>query len=254
MVIVNTQGIVLRAVKYKENDLILTIFTRKLGKISAIAKGARRTKSALLSSCQVFAYSTFTLKKQGSMYSVTQTEIIKSFYEISYNLDAFSYATYIIQLIDYNLEDEITNNRLFILLAQTLYLFAKEEIDMIYIKDVFELKFLDYIGFRPVVNRCSNCGNKNLNNSVFNIYEGGVICKNCRELFDYNMKIDLTTIRLMEYILNNDILTCNKAKVSKYIVKELDKILKRYLNQYIDNRGFKSLNLIQNIENKKGVE
>ena len=32
------------------------------------------------------------------------------------------------------------------------------------------------------------------------------------------------------------------------------KILKRYLNQYIDNIGFKSLNLIQNIENKKGVE
>ena len=111
MVIVNTQGIVLRAVKYKENDLILTIFTRKLGKISAIAKGARRTKSALLSSCQVFAYSTFTLKKQGNMYRVTQTEIIKSFYEISYDLDIFSYATYIIQLIDYNVEDEVTNNR-----------------------------------------------------------------------------------------------------------------------------------------------
>ena len=68
------------------------------------------------------------------------------------------------------------------------------------------------------------------------------------------MKIDLTTIRLMEYILNNDILTCNKAKVSKYIVKELDKILKRYLNQYIDNIGFKSLNLIESIENKKGAE
>ena len=55
-------------------------------------------------------------------------------------------------------------------------------------------------------------------------------------------------------ILNNDILTCNKAKVSKYIVKELDKILKRYLNQYVDNIGFKSLNLIESIENKKGAE
>ena len=39
------------------------------------------------------------------MYRVSQTEIIKSFYEISYNLDAFSYATYIIQLIDYNVEE-----------------------------------------------------------------------------------------------------------------------------------------------------
>lgn len=254
MVIVNTQGIVLRAVKYKENDLILTIFTRKLGKLSAIAKGARRTKSALLTSCQVFAYSNFTLKKQGNMYKVVQSEIIKSFYEISYDLDRFSYATYAVQLINYNVEDEVTNNRMFILLAQTLYLYAKEDIDKVFIKDAFELKFLDYIGFRPIVNRCSNCGNKNLTNSVFNIYEGGAICEKCRDFFEYNMKIDLTTIRLMEYILNNDILTCNKAKVSKYIVKELDKILKRYLNQYVDNRGFKSLNLIESIENKKGAE
>ena len=133
MVIVNTQGIVLRAVKYKENDLILTIFTRKLGKVSAIAKGARRTKSALLSSCQVFAYSNFTLKKQANMYRVTQSEIIKSFYQISYDLDSFSYATYAIQLIDYNIEEEVNNNRLFILLAQTLFLYAKEDIDRVFI-------------------------------------------------------------------------------------------------------------------------
>lgn len=254
MVIVNTQGIVLRAVKYKENDLILTIFTRKLGKISAIAKGARRTKSLLLSSCQVFAYSNFTLKKQGNMYKVTQSEIIKSFYEISYDLDVFSHATYIVQLINYNMEDEVTNNRMFILLAQTLYLYSKEEIDKVFIKDAFELKFLDYIGFRPIVNRCSNCGDKNLTGSVFNIYEGGAICQKCSQFFDYNIKIDLTTFRLMEYILNNDILTCSKAKVSKYIVRELDKILKRYLDEYVDNRAYKSLNLIESIQNKKGAE
>lgn len=254
MVIVNTQGIVLRAVKYKENDLILTIFTRKLGKVSAIAKGARRTKSALLSSCQPFAYSNFTLKKQNTMYRVSQSEIIKSFYEISYDLERFSYATYIMQLIDYNLEEEITNSRMFILLAQTLYLYSNETIDKIFIKNAFEIKFLDYIGFRPVVNKCSNCGNKNLNNSVFNIYEGGAICSKCKDLFEYNIKIDLTTLRLMDYILNNDILTVNKAKVSNYIVNELNRILKRYLNQYIDNRGYKSLNLIENIENKKGAE
>lgn len=44
MVILNTQGIVLKSVTYKENDLILTIYTRKLGKIAAIARGAKKVK------------------------------------------------------------------------------------------------------------------------------------------------------------------------------------------------------------------
>lgn len=254
MVTVNTQGIILRAVKYKENDLILTIFSRKLGKISAIAKGARRAKSPLLSSCQVFAYSNFTLRKRATMYTVNQSEIIKTFYEISYDLDAFSYATYAIQLIDYNLEQEVNNNRLFVLLAQTLYLYSNNPTDIVFIKNIFELKFLDYIGFRPIVNRCSNCQNKNLENGVFNIYQGGVICEKCKSLFEYNLRVDLTTVRLMEYILNNDILTCSKVKVSKYIVNELNKILERYLNEYIDNNGFKPLSLIENSNNKKGVD
>ncbi|MBF4759739.1 DNA repair protein RecO, partial [Clostridioides difficile] len=39
MIILNTQGIVLKAIRYKESDIILTLFTRKLGKVSAIAKG-----------------------------------------------------------------------------------------------------------------------------------------------------------------------------------------------------------------------
>ena len=47
-----------------------------------------------------------------------------------------------------------------------------------------------------------------------------------------NIKLDVTTIKLMEYILNNDILTCSKAKVSKYITYELEKVLKQYADCY----------------------
>ncbi|MDM8129085.1 DNA repair protein RecO, partial [Paraclostridium benzoelyticum] len=111
----------LRSARYKENDLILTIFTRKLGKISAIAKGAKRNKSSLLSSSQVFSYSNFTLKKQGNMYRVSQSETIKNFYDIAYDIEAFSYATYITSLVDGSIYENQTNNRLFVLLAQTLY-------------------------------------------------------------------------------------------------------------------------------------
>ena len=246
MIILNTQGIVLKAVRYKENDVILTLFTRKLGKVSAIAKGAN--KSSLLSSAQLFSYANYTLKRKGNMYTVNQSDTIKSFYDISYDIEAFSYATYITKLVEGSTCENQTNNRLFILLAQTLYLYTQENTDKKFITRAFELKFLDYIGFRPVVNRWS------IKSAIFNIYEGGLLCDLCSENTEENIKLDVTTIKLMEYILNNDILTCSKAKVSKYITYELEKVLKQYLNVYIDNVNFKSLYFLKDIENIKGAD
>ena len=146
MIILNTQGIVLKAVRYKENDVILTLFTRKLGKVSAIAKRAKRNKSSLLSSAQLFSYANYTLKRKGNMYTVNQSDTIKSFYDISYDIEAFSYATYITKLVEGSTCENQTNNRLFILLAQTLYLYTQENTDKKFITRAFELKFLDYIG------------------------------------------------------------------------------------------------------------
>lgn len=254
MIILNTQGIVLKAVRYEENDVILTLFTRKLGKIAALAKGAKRNKSSFLSSSQLFSYSNYTLKKQGNMYRVSQSDIIKSFYDISYDIDAFSYATYITKLVEGSTLENQTNNRLFILLAQTLHLYTQNDVDKQFITRAFEIKFLDYIGFKPVVNRCCSCGSKDLKVPVFNVSEGGTLCGICSEHSENNLKIDVTTVRLMEYILSNDILKCSKAKVSKYITYELGKILNKYLNTYIDNVNLKSLYLLQNIQNNKGVD
>ncbi len=254
MIILNTQGIVLKAVRYEENDVILTLFTRKLGKIAAIAKGAKRNKSSLLASSQLFSYSNYTLKKHGNMYKVTQSDTIKSFYDISYDIEAFSYATYIIKLVENSIFENQTNNRLFILLAQTLYLYTQNEVDKKFITRAFELKFLDYIGIRPVLNRCSSCSKKLDTPSLFNIDEGGVICSTCNDFTQDSMKVDVTTIRLMEYILRNDILKCSKAKVSKYIVYELENVLRKYLMTHIDNINLKSLYLLKNIENIKGVD
>ena len=250
MIILNTQGIVLKAVRYKENDVILTLFTRKLGKVTAIAKGAKRNKSSLLSSAQLFSYANYTLKLKGNMYTINQADTIKSFYDISYDIESFSYATYITKLVETCTCENQTNNRLFILLAQTLYLYTQKNTDKKFITRAFELKFLDYIGFRPVVNRCSSCGNKSINSSTFNVYEGGLLCDLCSETTESNIKLDVTTIRLIEYILNNDILTCSKAKVSGYITYELEKILKQYLNFYVENISFKSLSLLMDIKNK----
>ena len=57
---------------------------------------------------------------------------------------------------------------------------------------------------------------------------------------------------LMDYILKNDMLLCSKAKVSKYLINELNKILKIYMNEYLGSINEKSLNVLKSL-NKKGV-
>ncbi|OPJ56999.1 DNA repair protein RecO [Alkalithermobacter paradoxus] len=248
LTLINTEGVVLRNRKFEEADAILTIFTRKLGKISAVAKGAKRPKSNLLSATQVFAYSNFSLYKSASMYKINQCDIKYNFYNLSKEISVLSYASYITQLVEVVTLENQTNNRLFDLLIKTLYLYSKGERDLEYITAIFELKFLDYIGYKPEVSKCANCGNNNLINSKFSVIEGGAICVNCQQIITTLQKIDPTTLKLMEYILLNDIIISSKAKVSKYLIKELRKILKRYLGEYVDNLNLKSLNFLENLK------
>ena len=64
--------------------------------------------------------------------------------------------------------------------------------------------------------------------------------------------MNITTTKLIQYILDNGILSCSKAKVSKYLINELSKILKIYKDVYLGKINEKSLNVLKSL-NKKGV-
>lgn len=244
MIILNTQGVVLRAIKYNDNDLILTIFTRKYGKVSALAKGAQRQKSKFLPLSQIFSYNNYVLKKQKDMFSISQGESIKSFYNISQDLESFSYSSFITKLVENNIFEGQTNNRLFELFVKTLFLLSENVEEKLYLLDIFLLKFVDFMGYKPELNRCVSCG-KNYDRFIdFSVKKGGVLCHNC--IKEKNLiKVDKSTISLMQYILNNDIIDSKKAKVSPVLVNELFYILKRYLICHFENVNFMPLNLIK---------
>lgn len=247
MLTINSQGIVLRSTRYKENDLILTLFTRKYGRVSAISRGAQRQKSRLLPISQIFSYNSYILKKNGNIFSISQGDSIKSFFNISSDIEGFSYASFIVKLVENNIIEGQPNNRLFELLVQTLFLLSEDYGDKMYIFDIFVLKFVDFLGYRPQVFSCTRCGGNDLDFSVFSVEEGGLVCRDCIDKEEFFIKLDKTTISLMQYILNNDIILCSKAEVSKILVRELFKVLKMYIRYHFDNVNFKSLDILKSI-------
>ena len=87
-----TRGIVLRETETKEADKILTVLTREEGKISVIARGARRKGCRFTAAAQTLAYSEWTLYRRGDWYYVNEGSTLELFGGLQRDLDLLARA------------------------------------------------------------------------------------------------------------------------------------------------------------------
>ncbi|MBM7614638.1 DNA repair protein RecO [Alkaliphilus hydrothermalis] len=249
--LIKTEGFVLKNKKYGETDSMLTIFTRKIGKINAIAKGARKPKSTFLAGIQPFCYSDFVFYKgKSSLYNLSQCDAREIFYCIREDLDALTYGAYLLELVEAVTNEGQTNNRLFNLLGKTLSMLAnkdQKDFELQTVVRAFEVNLLAYSGFKPHVHSCVNCNQSNFKQIKFSHEEGGILCPKCFTVDPFASKISETTVRLANYLLNKDILEIQKLKVNEALNNELKLILKKYIMVHINKYQFKSLDMLDKL-------
>ena len=90
---------------YGETDRILTLYTREQGRLSAIAKGCRRTTSRLAAATELFMYGKYLLATGKSLEIVTQSETRESFPRLRSDVLRIAYASYIVELVNETVED-----------------------------------------------------------------------------------------------------------------------------------------------------
>ncbi|GAB6084851.1 DNA repair protein RecO [Alkaliphilus crotonatoxidans] len=245
--LINTEAFVLKNRKYGETDSMLTLFTRKLGKVNAIAKGARRPKSNLLAGIQPFGYSDFILFKGKSLYTVNQCESKKIFYGIREDLDKLTYGAYVLELIEVVTNEGQTNNRLFNLLEKTLTVLLERDIVPETIVRAFELKLLAYSGFKPHLRGCVGCGRTQFNTVRFSIEAGGILCPHCFHEDPFAIGVSETTIRLANYLMEKELSEISTLKIKKSLMNELNQLLKKYMMVHINKYQFKSLEMLDKL-------
>ena len=149
------------------------------GKISCAAKGARRQNSRLLASTQFLCFGEYILYKNNEIYKINSSETIEIFYNIRTDLDKINYASYITKIIqDVTNENENCYNILTLYL-NTLYMISESDKDMEFIISIFKIKLLCFLGFKPRIQACVNCGQKE-DLLFFSIKDNGLKCKNCK--------------------------------------------------------------------------
>lgn len=225
--LIKTKGIVLSEANYSETDKILTILTYDLGKVSCIAKGARRNQSRFLASSQLFAFSDLILfKGNGDLYHINSAELIDSFYSLRYNLDKLETAMECVKFVKDNTYENQNTFNILKLIINTLYIISASEKDIRQIKNVFYIKFLCMLGFAPQVKQCGVCGKKE-GLTAFSVKNKAVLCDECRRKEDIDISVGARLC--LEYIIHSKLKDIFSFEVNEDVLKELDLIRKIYV-------------------------
>ncbi|OPY03950.1 MAG: DNA repair protein RecO [Syntrophus sp. PtaB.Bin001] len=177
-----TEGIVLKTLNYSDSDLIVTFYTRDFGKLTAIAKGARKSKKRFVNVLEPFCCSSllFFRKQRDQLAWLESCQCINEYPEIRKSLDRTLLASYFIDLVDHFSLEEKAEIKLFKLLYTFLSLIEEGDTSERLLR-FFEIRHLKITGYAPALDRCLIC-NAPLNSQqryVFSITHGGLHCLSC---------------------------------------------------------------------------
>lgn len=242
-----TEGIILKSTEFQEADKIVTIFSKNYGKIRAIAKGVRKTKSKFGSSMEIFTCAIFLISKGRNLDIISQTEIVDSFFQTSKELEKYAFAINCTEVINKLTEDREINIELYFLFKELLN-YLKDAKDPKLLALSFKWKVLKAIGYQPSLYRCFKCDKKieDEKEAFFRIADGGITCNKCARQ-DKNDYIRITGyfVRLLRKILTTSLSSISKASIPKIRIQELEYVTDIYL-AYYSNNIFKTERFLKN--------
>jgi len=236
------EGIVISEVDYKESSKIINILTKEKGIIGVLAKGTKKIKSNLSGVATKLTYGYFYIKyKEKGLSTLIEVDVIDKFKNIRRSLELTSYSIYLIELSTMVYKHE-ENNEIYNLLIDSIKK-IDELFDYQIITIILELKLLEYLGIKPVIDRCVNCSNKQ-DIVAISSYRGGYLCKNCYHGETIN---NIKTIKLLRMFYYVDISKITKLEISENIKQELNNFINDYYDRY-SGLYLKSKEFLKNLE------
>ncbi len=190
MALVKTEAVILRSRRQGETTKILTLYTKAFGKMSVVAKGARSTKSRFWGSLEPLNYVhvVFYRKETRELQFLSQVDIVDSFRRVRAELGRAALAAMVCEWVLRAEVSEAPQPALFALLVETLRALDRAERGLKNVVRSFQMHFLEQHGVKPRLDRCAQCGAKDVQGPVLiDVEGGGFFCSQCRPPSDESM-------------------------------------------------------------------
>ena len=172
-------AIVLRRIDLGEKDRILTVLSREHGKLSAVAKGARRPGSKLGGASEPFTYLKMLLSSGRDLDVLSQAEIRESFPNVKSDITSVAYGVYLLELVNSFVDQRQPNPDVFDTLLSAMY-GLESGTDAEITARFLEIQLMAILGYEPHLEACLRCGRKPGRERIsYSPALGGIVCAEC---------------------------------------------------------------------------
>jgi DNA repair protein RecO (recombination protein O) len=221
-------GVVLRTHKLGEADRIVSLVTREHGKVRAVAKGVRKTKSRFGGRLEPMGHVSLLLYEGRELDVITQAESVDQFRPIREDLDRLSRAHSMLEAVDQVAQERERNPELYQLLLGALRTLAGRDTPLVVAGFFWKLLALE--GYQPLLDACVTCGVEE-GLVAFDVEEGGVLCNDCRR----GMPISPRAVELLRMMLGGRLGLALDEPPSE-VTRELDHLATTSLEHHLERR------------------
>lgn len=208
MAVVHCEALLLRSVEFGESDRIVHLLTPESGRLTAMAKSARRSHRRFPGTLDVFNHLAIEGRSspRASMAFLERARLLHPFLGLRSDATRYALASFLVEMLDRLAPEGITGGD-----AKRLFQFAIESLGLIEstrptpaLRLLIELRAFDALGLRPELGRCVHCGRipgdrVAANHRVgFHVADGGIVCSSCGLRLEGLVSLELGTLRMLQ--------------------------------------------------------
>jgi DNA repair protein RecO (recombination protein O) len=174
-------GVVLRTTPLRESDLLVVLYTDAHGRISAVARGARRSQRRFAGALSLLVLGRYQLgrRPRGELWGLDGAEVVREWTRLSSDVVGVAHASYAVELVGALLPPEAPDPQALEVMLALWDSLAEAGPSPGALRAV-ELALLELAGHQPALDRCAACGELDLEaGTVFDPTRGGAICRRC---------------------------------------------------------------------------
>ena len=174
-------GVVLKTTPLRESDLLVVLYTATHGRVSAVARGARKSQRRFAGALQLLVLGRYQLcrRPRGELWGLDSADVEREWTQLSADVFAVAHASYVAELVAALLPPETPDPHVLDIIVALWESLTDGGPSPAALRAV-ELELLDLAGHRPALDACAACGETDLaSGAVFDPTRGGAICKRC---------------------------------------------------------------------------